>query len=706
MPRQAGVKVVNKFQRGLITEATGLNFPEDAVTDSLNVVFENESIARRRYGIDFESDFNYQVWTSTDRVIKEYLWENADGNSLYNFVVVQVGDTIRFWRCSASDSLSGEYIASSILLNNFKVAGAPSVLTEECSFASGIGYLFVAHPYCEPFYVAYDSATNTFSATEISLLIRDFDGVEDGYDIEEKRTTITNLHRYNLKNQGWYKNVRRDDEAPLVEPIAHFKDQTGFFPTNADIWWVYKESQGFFRPRDTSDSIALGNTPAPKGHYILDPFYEDRSTVSGVSGLNIVSSGYYRPSVISFFAGRVWYSGMSDRRLGSTIFFSQITPDEKKVGYCYQEQDPTSETTSDLLPTDGGTIKILDVGTIYRMVPIQSSMLVFASNGVWAISGNEGIGFTALDYSIRKISSVPAVSASSFVDVEGFAMWWNYDGIYTVATDNVGNFQVQSLSDQSIKSFFDNIPTISKRYAKADYNSLLRRVQWLYRSEGEAGISNRYEYDSILELNMVSQGFYPHTISPGKIVRGIISIQGRGREEETVGVDAALDNVITSSSDAVVTDIEEYREFSNITKYITTDGTNYTYSEEYEGVYYDWTSSGTPVDYTSYFITGYYIDGQAINRFQPNYVFVYINQDEDSSCFMSGIFDFASSALSNKFSNTQQVYNSNREYYGIRVRKLKVRGHGRALQLKFTSEAGKPFAIIGWGMFESANQVP
>jgi hypothetical protein len=62
---------------------------------------------------------------------------------------------------------------------------------------------------------------------------------------------------------------------------------------------------------------------------------------------------------------------------------------------------------------------------------------------------------------------------------------------------------------------------------------------------------------------------------------------------------------------------------------------------------------------------------------------------------MSAQWDFSSSALSGKFTNTQQCYVHDTNY-SVASRKLRVRGSGAALQLKFANEAGKPFKLLGW----------
>lgn len=716
MPRESGIKVVNKFSRGLITEATGLNFPEDAVVSSDNVIFEHISLARRRKGFDVETDNEWQaVNTSASKAINTFLWRNVAGSSDINFVVSQVGATLYFWRTDSTTALSAGLEAGTISLDSFKASGAPDVSTVECQFAVGLNFLFVTHPYCDPFYVDYNTETETFTGTSIEIEIRDFEGVDDGLAINSRPDTLTDEHEYNLKNQGWRGSVVVNEDGARKNPITWFqaKSTDNKYPSNSDIWWLMKNANDWFDPNNRGSTKAFGNTPAPKGYYILKAFYEDRSTESDVDNIPVVSAGFNRPSAVAFFAGRVWYAGIENRRLASTIFFSQISQDEESIGKCYQSNDPTSEISPDLLPTDGGTVKIPDIGTIYKLLPIQSAMIVFASNGVWAISGSSdsGLGFTASDYTVRKISSVGAISASSFADVEGFAIWWNNDGIYTISNDQVGAFQVQSITDESIKTFYNAIPTVSKKYAKSSYNSLKRTIQWLYRKSAEAGISDRYDFDGVLNFNMISGGFYPFTITDGHKVAGIVSFEGAGTTTVASNViDGSSNTVIDGDSDNVIVSTSESAVFSSVTKYFVVDKDDplsVSWAEEFDARYLDWFSiDATGTDYSSFFITGYSVDGKAVNYVQSNYVFVYINEEDNSSCFMDGIFDWVSDPLSNRYSNQQQVYNTNRTYYGVRVRKLKVRGKGRSIQLRFTSQTGKPYNIIGWSLWESANVIP
>jgi hypothetical protein len=159
---------------------------------------------------------------------------------------------------------------------------------------------------------------------------------------------------------------------------------------------------------------------------------------------------------VAFFASRVFYAGVNDTGYSTKIYFSQILTSINHAGHCYQEQDPTSETLFDLLPTDGGVIEIPDIANVVFMFESRNSLYVFATNGIWRITGSEGIGFTATDFSINKISSLPNTNNQSFVDLNGVPAWINSEGIWVLQQDEtLGSSSVTSLSKDSIQTFFE-----------------------------------------------------------------------------------------------------------------------------------------------------------------------------------------------------------------------------------------------------------
>lgn len=84
----------------------------------------------------------------------------------------------------------------------------------------------------------------------------------------------------------------------------------------------------------------------------------------------------------------------------------------------------------------------------------------------------------------------------------------------------------------------------------------------------------------------------------------------------------------------------------------------------------------------------------------------------DSSLKMQARWDWANASSSQKFSQEVQVYRNVRPNSGsaagfpIVVTKNKVRGKGRALQLRFSSESGKDAEIVGWGIWINKNARP
>lgn len=746
----------NNFSAGLKTEFTGLNFPENAATDTDNCVYDTTGEVSRRPGIDFEN--NYELATIFRQgAMNTYKWRNVGGSGDVEILVKQIGRTLYFYRSSdintTTDSLSSTLLVSTVDLFSFLAPGAADPLDIECQFADGNGYLFVFHPNLTSFYCTYNAGTIT--GTAISIQIRDFTGLpEPGVLDSDRPTTLTTNHSYNLINQGWGKiwettsvtshsvslgskvytvaaglpivagdlvvaYTTAGSPTPVnlnigivtaytgtsltinvtqaVSPggpftswriISHpnspnfWNGSQGNWPSNADIWWQFKNSSGDFDPT-ASTSIPANAGPAAKGALILDPFNQQRSLVSGIAGIADVTTNK-RPRLGTWFAGRVWYAGVDSTEFNETLFFSQIIENNPaQFGKCYQRNGPASEDLFDLLPSDGGTAKIQGCGSIYKLFPIQNGMLVFAANGIWFITGSQGIGFSANDYTITKISSVQCISSCSFVDVQGLPIFWNEDGIYAVTpSPQGGGLVVNNVCLESIQSFYASIPTICKKYARGDYNPLDFRLVWVFRDTVEDSVTTRYEFNRILNYNITNKSFYPYSISSSSNAKihdvKYITVPGSANSPHPV--------------------------FKYLTSALTSPEYYFTFSEEKDITnwldFISWDDIG--VAYTSYFVTGYKLHGKGVVKFRPIYVNMFSRNEVPTAYKIQGIWDYANSGNSGRYSAIQTIYNALTNF-SMKYRKHKIRGNGLVLQIKVQSVDGFPFYIMGWASSETTN---
>ncbi len=717
MARSAAISIENNFTKGLVTEASGLNFPENACTEIYDCILSQNGTVTRRLGMDYEDNYDLvNVTDVTDCAVGEYVWEGVGNSGTITFVVQQVGETLYFFEVSQTTGLSDSRKAFTVDLTSFGVSGAPALAPVLCQFAAGNGDLFVTHPYCTPFYIEYNRDADSISTNSIDIQIRDFAGVDDGLDVETRPTTLSNQHKYNLYNQGWYATAK-DDGNNQVQVLTEWDGNRTDYPSNVDIWWLYKNSDNqidFSGDGTRVNTIHFGNTPAPKGHYLLDAFYMDRSSASGVTNITVESASYYRPLATAFYAGRVFYGGTAYKEWSNRIYFSQIIESREQYGKCYQLNDPTSENISDLLSSDGGVVVIPDLGLLRKLVPFGTFLLAFSSNGIWAIGGNQGSGFTANDYSVQKVSSISSLSALSFLEVDGAIMWWNPEGVYVLQPDPVkGGMSVQSLTDQSIRSFIRAIPAGNLEYVKGAYNSQSKTAQWVFRSTAASTTAENFEYDRVLNFLTLTQAFFPwriQEVASGPYVAGVVATKGFGITRETGNViDGDGDTVIDGSSNNVVVTAVSQAGLTASFRYTTIvpdTSDSITYSQESDTGFVDWfTFNGEGEAYESYFITGYKVHGEGLKKFQGNWLTVFSEVESDSKAYVQYVWDYASSNAGGKYSVAENVYLT-RSHVSITPRRLKLRGRGIVLQLKFYSSTGKPFNIIGWSMFETGNQAP
>src|SRR5437660_3120002 len=460
------------------------------------------------------------------------------------------------------------------------------------------------------------------------------------------------------------------------------------YPSNADQWWRFKDSTNTFSPATMASKVTLNTGPAPKGHYLMDPFNQRRTAISGVSGITDVITGK-RPRTGTWFQGRLWYAGVDANQAASgdmsfyswseNIYFSQVAEDASQFGYCYQNNDPTAEDFFDLLPTDGGVIIIHDAGAIYKLFPVQNGLLVFAANGIWFITGSQGIGFAANDYTITKISSIRSISSTSFINILGWPVFWNLEGIYEVSpSPQGGGLAVNNLCYGTILTYYDSIPNVSKKYARGDYDPINFVISWVFKPTQEAGVGDRYDFDGVLNFNTANKAFYPYQIDNSFHCK-IHDVKFISPPSTNQAPDPTL-------------------------KYLVADvGGLFTFAEEKDNINFgtDFNAlGGTP--YEGFFVTGYNLKGQGLTKQQQLYLNIYNKVNRPTSYKIQGIWDYANDPNSGRYTTQQLVTNASTRV-GVLKRRHKIRGRGEVLQFKISSVPGFSFDIIGWTSMETIN---
>lgn len=493
MPQSLNQKAVNNFVKGLITEAAELTFPEGASVDELNCDLRRDGTRRRRLGVALEEEYTLSSFTLSDSEITSTGdWVNVGGNADLEFLVLQKGATLYFYNKS-DVPYSAQLETNSVNLNTYVFSGSAGADVSKCQFTSLKGNLIVSSPGINTIAVSYSSGT--FTATQIDFKVRDFQWQGDTSTYYEDEASPSQDRKYDAQNAGW--NTGNGAPTDLTKRLTH-------------PWYSGKDTDGNYLEAEF-DKIYAGTTLTGNGHYVLDFFEKNRGSASGLTGLtNMTEEEGSRFRCVESFAGRVFYAGLDSAENAGTILFSKLVENVDDLGVCHQQNDPTAEYLSDLYDTDGGEVKIPDAVKIQRLYAYQSSLFVFAENGVWQIAGVDGV-FKASSYSINRVSRIGILNAESFVAAEGNPFWWSRFGIHTLGTDPVsGQGQEQNLTIPTIQSFWDKISSDAKLKVTAAYDSINKRIYWAYPDDDETVES---KLNNFLILDIPLQAFYPWKVS-------------------------------------------------------------------------------------------------------------------------------------------------------------------------------------------------
>src|SRR5690606_15112727 len=111
---------------------------------------------------------------------------------------------------------------------------------------------------------------------------------------------------------------------------------------------------------------------------------------------------------------------------------------------------------------DGGFIRINNAYGIVKMVNLGDSLIILAQNGVWRVTGTSDDGFTATRYRLEKISDRGCINQNAAVVIDNSITYWSEDGIYTVRTNEVGDWVSESIIINKIQRLYEDITEEAK----------------------------------------------------------------------------------------------------------------------------------------------------------------------------------------------------------------------------------------------------
>jgi len=386
--------------------------------------------------------------------------------------------------------------------------------------------------------------------------------------------------------------------------------------------------------------------------------------------------------------------------------------------------------------TDGGYIRVNGAYGIKALINLGDSLMVIASNGVWRIVGGTDNGFTATQFIVEKITERGCNNVNSIVVVDNNVMFWGEDGIYSLAMDQFGAWQATNISFGRIQALYNQFPERAKQNVVGAYDNYERKIRWLIYN----GLSEETEVTELV-LDMSLKAFYLNKIKQfdGVTIPRVVgifagSVYRVDVSDDPVVVDAdpvlvGVDPVVVDGSGTIVDTNQRELSYMIVTN---TSPIEYSFGSYRDTTWYDWRSvDNVGIDAEAYVVTNYTSAGDFQRRKKVSYLTTYLRKTESgfeedaegdweaigsSSCIVQTMWEWTNSGNSGKWGRPFQAYRHRRFWtptsvddlfddgHIVVVAKNKIRGGGRVLSLKFSTEAGKDFHLYGWSMIMSAEQ--
>lgn len=546
-------------------------------------------------------------------------------------------------------------------------------------------------------------------------------------------------HVYNLFNQGWGMPVT-DYRTVTGDPITMFysyqlnADPSAVitFPSNADSLQEFEYPDPHLVAEQGNDlwhsdkqwDNPIGMTRSPKGHFIIDVVYRAQSRIdvidervtaypSMTSGQNLVlpifeGSLDEGPFEVASHAGRLFYTRfyssestnnfVDSRSINITdyIFYSQlISSGRSKVNLCYQNGDPTSKQESDLLPTDGGYIRINEAKGIVKLLDVGTSLIVFCGNGVWTISGGAS-GFSATSQQIKRLTSKGCVSANSVILAGKDVYYWSEESIFHINTNSEDNYEITDITEGRIKSFYREISKEDKANSSGAYHEKKDQILWMY------GLSITPTHNNEASPVSDNQGlFYKRKFKA--FTRSIFA-----------------EDSVTGKSQAFVADLFYNREREAIDLLVVnkkaSDSFLYLGLLVEEGSFWSDVNFGNDetfgiqlIDVRSSVKFGNITGGDLSRDKKIGYLTTHYQYDtasaSDIQANVRAMWNWSNDQTSGKWSDPQRTYRIDPRITGsnfdVVTTRVKIRGKGKNVVFEITDQDKGRMHLLGWSMYAS-----
>jgi len=206
MAKAVSEKKYITFVKGLITEANALTFPENASLDEDNFDLHTNGSRSRRLGIDYEDGYALTATGLSATIIegtKEsfHKWDFPGGATTVSIGVVRVYNKLWFIDLLATTP-------SASLLNGGASITISGLANSEIETSTINGFFVIVSADLDwPIVLTYNKTSDSVSQESFPIQIRDMWGVEDNLEVNERPTSLSETHEYNLRNQGWSSQI-------------------------------------------------------------------------------------------------------------------------------------------------------------------------------------------------------------------------------------------------------------------------------------------------------------------------------------------------------------------------------------------------------------------------------------------------------------------------------------------------------------------